>query len=123
MVHNSKFQSKSQDSIIQKSRFHSTKDQKACCTRYVASTILPNHTAQPLPEMPTPVVLGDKVQNILWRLTEAPNIHSTKRGKLIRQNDLQVQIGRRMYKPTHPQTQLGLLGLPLPLPPPLISLL
>jgi len=63
-------------------------------SRYVASTILPDHRAQPLPEMPSPVVLGDK-----------------------------VQIGTRIYKPSHPQTQLGLLGLPLPLPPPLSSLL
>jgi len=61
-------------------------------SRYVASTILPNHSPQPLPEMPPPAVLGDK-----------------------------VLIGARVYKPTHPQTQLGLLGLPLPLPPPLIS--
>ena len=33
-------------------------------SRYVASTILPNHSPQPLPEMPPPAVLGDKVQKI-----------------------------------------------------------
>ena len=46
-------------------RFQIWKDQRACCTRYVASTILPNHAAQSLPEMPAPVVVGDKVQKIL----------------------------------------------------------
>ena len=38
-----------------------------CFIRYVASTILPNHEAQPLPEMPKPVVLGDKVEILLLR--------------------------------------------------------
>ena len=33
----------------------------------MASTILPDHRAQPLPEMPSPVVLGDKVRNTMTK--------------------------------------------------------
>ena len=40
--------------------------------------------------------------------------YKTKKLKKNKQNN---------YKTTLPQTQLGLLGLPLPLPPPLSSLL
>merc|ERR1712192_35843 len=65
----------------------------------------------------------------LWSM-EAPYIVLTRRGEVSPgepdsnlKDNFQVQIGTRIYKPTHPQTQLGLLGLPLPLPPPLVSLL
>ena len=33
----------------------------------MASTILPDHRAQPLPEMPSPVVLGDKVRKTMTK--------------------------------------------------------
>ena len=56
-------------------------------SRYIAAALLPDHRPRDLPEMPAP------------RLTPAGD---------------QVQIGDKLYTPTHPLTRLGLLGATLP---------
>jgi len=54
-------------------------------SQYIAETMISNYTPATLPTMPTPQVEGDM-----------------------------VRIGRKLYRPTHPLSRLGLLGAALP---------
>jgi len=54
-------------------------------SQYIAKAVVPNYIPSTLPTMPQPQVEGDK-----------------------------VRIGKKLYRPTHPLTRLGLLGADLP---------
>ena len=54
-------------------------------SQYIAETMIPNYTPATIPTMPDPKVEGDM-----------------------------VRIGKKLYRPTHPLSRIGLLGAELP---------